>query len=176
MLSHPTPFFHDLGALIFFVTVLPARTASLYRLPVPQEIDELYKIFQVLGTPSEANWPGVSQLPDYKVGGWVGGEWAGGRLRRTNLCTCAMQQPRCASAPFASPSAPVPARLLPPCNARPSACLQDCFPQWRPQNLQSVVPTLDPLGVDLLARLLHYNPAERITARAALQHEYFQTP
>lgn len=33
----------------------------------PQEIDELYKIFQVLGTPSEATWPGVSQLPDYKV-------------------------------------------------------------------------------------------------------------
>ena len=32
-----------------------------------QEIDELYKIFQVLGTPSEATWPGVSQLPDYKV-------------------------------------------------------------------------------------------------------------
>ena len=33
-----------------------------------QEIDELYKIFQLLGTPSEAVWPGVSQLPDYKVG------------------------------------------------------------------------------------------------------------
>jgi hypothetical protein len=32
-----------------------------------QEIDELYKIFQVLGTPSEAVWPGVSHLPDFKV-------------------------------------------------------------------------------------------------------------
>ena len=64
----------------------------------------------------------------------------------------------------------------PYCMYCPPVCLQDCFPQWRPQNLQSVVPTLDPLGVDLLARLLHYNPAERITARAALQHEYFQTP
>ena len=64
-------------------------------------------------------------------------------------------------------------RLPPPaCNPN----LQDCFPQWRPQNLQAIVPTLDPLGVDLLARLLHYNPSERITARAALQHEYFQMP
>ena len=33
----------------------------------PQEIDELYKIFQVLGTPCEATWPGVSHLPDYKA-------------------------------------------------------------------------------------------------------------
>ena len=32
-----------------------------------QEIDELYKIFQVMGTPNEQIWPGVSQLPDYKV-------------------------------------------------------------------------------------------------------------
>lgn len=41
------------------------RPVTLYALP--QEIDELYKIFQVLGTPSEATWPGVSQLPDYKA-------------------------------------------------------------------------------------------------------------
>lgn len=32
----------------------------------PQEIDELFKIFRVLGTPTEATWPGISQLPDYK--------------------------------------------------------------------------------------------------------------
>eukprot|EP00271_Cylindrocystis_brebissonii_P019240 TRINITY_DN5788_c0_g1_i1.p1 TRINITY_DN5788_c0_g1~~TRINITY_DN5788_c0_g1_i1.p1 ORF type:complete len:303 (+),score=40.48 TRINITY_DN5788_c0_g1_i1:286-1194(+) len=30
------------------------------------EIDQLFKIFQVLGTPSEATWPGISQLADYK--------------------------------------------------------------------------------------------------------------
>lgn len=51
-------------------------------------------------------------------------------------------------------------------------CMQDCFPQWRPRDLQSVVPTLDPLGIDLLARLLRYNPSERITARAALEHPW----
>ena len=47
------------------------------------------------------------------------------------------------------------------------------FPQWRPQPLASVVPTLDPLGVDLLARMLVYAPGARITAAAALQHAYF---
>lgn len=31
-----------------------------------QEIDELFKIFRVLGTPSEETWPGVGALPDYK--------------------------------------------------------------------------------------------------------------
>lgn len=30
------------------------------------EIDELFKIFEVLGTPTEETWPGVTQLPDYK--------------------------------------------------------------------------------------------------------------
>lgn len=55
-------------------------------------------------------------------------------------------------------------------------CLaQDCFPQWRPRDLHTVVPSLDPLGVDLLARLLCYNPSERITARAALEHPWFQS-
>ncbi|XP_065200041.1 cyclin-dependent kinase 5 homolog isoform X2 [Planococcus citri] len=28
--------------------------------------DQLKKIFKVLGTPTEENWPGVTQLPDYK--------------------------------------------------------------------------------------------------------------
>lgn len=57
----------------------------------------------------------------------------------------------------------------------PASCratLQDCFPQWRPRDLQSVVPTLDALGVDLLGHLLQYNPSERITARAALDHPW----
>ena len=29
------------------------------------EIDQLYKIFQILGTPTEETWPQVSQLPDW---------------------------------------------------------------------------------------------------------------
>ncbi len=34
--------------------------------PGDSEIDELYRVFRVLGTPTEAVWPGVSKLPDYK--------------------------------------------------------------------------------------------------------------
>ena len=29
------------------------------------EIDQLFKIFHVLGTPTEERWPGVTELPDY---------------------------------------------------------------------------------------------------------------
>ncbi|CCM02732.1 uncharacterized protein FIBRA_04839 [Fibroporia radiculosa] len=34
--------------------------------PGDSEIDQIFKIFRVLGTPSEESWPGVKQLPDYK--------------------------------------------------------------------------------------------------------------
>lgn len=29
------------------------------------QVDTLYRIFQILGTPSESNWPGVSNVPDW---------------------------------------------------------------------------------------------------------------
>jgi len=73
------------------------QTADLCAPCLPlQEIDELFKIFRVLGTPSEATWPGVSVLPDYK----------------------------------------------------------DIFPYWAPRPLQELVPSLDPLGIDVLAQML----------------------
>ena len=31
------------------------------------EIDQLFRIFRVLKTPTEDLWPGVTQLPDFKV-------------------------------------------------------------------------------------------------------------
>ncbi|PCH34601.1 Pkinase-domain-containing protein [Wolfiporia cocos MD-104 SS10] len=34
--------------------------------PGDSEIDQIFKIFRVLGTPNEETWPGVKQLPDYK--------------------------------------------------------------------------------------------------------------
>ncbi|KAI9366792.1 kinase-like domain-containing protein [Zopfochytrium polystomum] len=34
--------------------------------PGDSEIDELFKIFRVLGTPDDRSWPSVSALPDYK--------------------------------------------------------------------------------------------------------------
>jgi serine/threonine protein kinase len=39
--------------------------------------------------------------------------------------------------------------------------------------LKETLPKLHDHGIDLLHMLLTYNPAVRITARAALQHEYF---
>lgn len=30
------------------------------------EIDELFRIFRILGTPTEETWPSVTTLPDYK--------------------------------------------------------------------------------------------------------------
>ncbi|KAG9312751.1 hypothetical protein JVU11DRAFT_7185 [Chiua virens] len=34
--------------------------------PGDSEIDQIFKIFRIMGTPNEQIWPGISQLPDYK--------------------------------------------------------------------------------------------------------------
>ncbi|KAB7507948.1 Cyclin-dependent kinase 2 [Armadillidium nasatum] len=34
--------------------------------PGDSEIDQLFRIFRILGTPTEKDWPGVSLLPDFK--------------------------------------------------------------------------------------------------------------
>eukprot|EP00118_Oscarella_pearsei_P025959 m.309114 g.309114 ORF g.309114 m.309114 type:complete len:302 (+) comp45526_c0_seq1:161-1066(+) len=81
------------------------------------EIDQLFRIFRTLGTPTETVWPGVTSLPDYKP----------------------------------------------------------TFPRWEPQQLAKVVPGLDNLGIDLLQKMLIYNPAKRISAKAALSHPYFDS-
>lgn len=49
------------------------------------------------------------------------------------------------------------------------------YPQWEPQNLARAVPSLNPEGVDLLSKMLKYDPAERISAKAALDHPYFDS-
>lgn len=41
------------------------------------EIDQLFQIFRILGTPNEKNWPGVSELSDYKS---TFPNWSKGRL------------------------------------------------------------------------------------------------
>ncbi|KXZ52035.1 CDKG1 protein [Gonium pectorale] len=49
------------------------------------------------------------------------------------------------------------------------------FPNWKPQPMHEVVPRLahDAAGLDLLSRLLTYDPRLRITAGQALQHPWF---
>ncbi|KAG9877939.1 cell division control protein 2 serine/threonine protein kinase, partial [Aureobasidium melanogenum] len=34
--------------------------------PGDSEIDEIFKIFRILGTPTEVDWPGVTSFPDFK--------------------------------------------------------------------------------------------------------------
>jgi len=84
--------------------------------PGDSEIDELFKIFRVLGTPNEDTWPGVTSLPDFK----------------------------------------------------------SAFPKWPPKDLATVVPNLEQAGIDLLSKMLRLEPSKRITARQALEHEYFK--
>jgi cyclin-dependent kinase len=49
------------------------------------------------------------------------------------------------------------------------------FPQWKAQDLSRVIPELDAAGIDLLAKMLHYDPAQRIHATEALKHPYFDS-
>ncbi|KAK9695010.1 negative regulator of the PHO system [Basidiobolus ranarum] len=48
------------------------------------------------------------------------------------------------------------------------------FPFYSPQNLSQILPMIDPYGIDLLSRMLQYQPHLRISAKDALQHVYFQ--
>lgn len=85
--------------------------------PGDSEIDQLFKVFKTLGTPSEQTWPGVTALPDWK----------------------------------------------------------STFPQWpAPADWSAIVPQLDSDGLDLLQRMLVYEPGRRISARQALEHAYFR--
>ena len=47
------------------------------------------------------------------------------------------------------------------------------FPQWKPQELSKFYPELDTQGIDLMKKMLRYAPADRITAKDALLHPYF---
>ncbi|XP_072164851.1 cyclin-dependent kinase 1-like [Diadema setosum] len=79
------------------------------------EIDQLFRIFRTLGTPTEEVWPGVTQLPDYKP----------------------------------------------------------TFPKWTNENLKGAVKGMEATGLDLLRKMLAYNPSQRITAKAIMKHSYF---
>ncbi|KAJ3260946.1 negative regulator of the PHO system [Boothiomyces macroporosus] len=48
------------------------------------------------------------------------------------------------------------------------------FPYTPPQDLQPRFPMLGPAGLDLMLRMLQYQPQMRISARDALIHVYFQ--
>jgi len=83
--------------------------------PGDSEIDELFRIFRTLGTPSEEIWRGCTTLPDFKQN----------------------------------------------------------FPNWGKQDLKKIIPGADPLAIDLLEHMLTYEPNQRISAKSALLHQYF---
>jgi cyclin-dependent kinase len=47
------------------------------------------------------------------------------------------------------------------------------FPQWKEQDLTKAVPQLDESGIDLLRKMLRYDPLKRIHASEALKHPFF---
>ncbi len=47
------------------------------------------------------------------------------------------------------------------------------FPKWSKDTLHEICPKISIEGVDLLRRMLAYDPVERITAEEALDHPYF---
>lgn len=81
--------------------------------PGDSEIDQLYRVFRTLGTPTEDDWPGVSQLPDYKP----------------------------------------------------------LFPKWDPNPLPDAIVKLK--ADDLFKKLMLYDPSKRISAKNAMNHQYF---
>ena len=54
-----------LTALEVLVVIHSYLTNRVPFLPGETDLDQLGKIFLALGTPTEKNWPGLTQLPDY---------------------------------------------------------------------------------------------------------------
>jgi len=48
------------------------------------------------------------------------------------------------------------------------------FPTYPPQSLKKVVKRLDNVGIDLLSRMLMYDPIKRISAENAMKHPWFK--
>lgn len=82
------------------------------------EVDQLDRIFCLLGTPTVSEYPGIVHLPKY---------------------------------------------------------IPDFSPQYQPprNDIGTLVPNLDAIGIDLLSRMLMYDPGRRISAEDALVHDFF---
>ena len=149
-----------------------------------QEIDQLFKIFRVLGTPNEAVWPGITGYEDFKdsfpkwlpqdpvqVGPQIYLRTIKGfsvlvshKYTAENFCQSFQSSQHvpimCIS--FTGTSV----RHMRP---KPQHRLET---EARPHPLQ-VAPSLDPAGQDLLCKMLRYDPRRRVTAKDATLHPYF---
>ena len=70
------------------------------------EIDQIFKIFQMFGTPNEKTWPGVTKLPEFKL----------------------------------------------------------TFPQFKGKGINVYNRNIDPIGLDLLSKMIQFDPCKRISA------------
>eukprot|EP01062_Namystynia_karyoxenos_P025411 TRINITY_DN1999_c1_g2_i2.p1 TRINITY_DN1999_c1_g2~~TRINITY_DN1999_c1_g2_i2.p1 ORF type:complete len:335 (+),score=137.51 TRINITY_DN1999_c1_g2_i2:83-1006(+) len=95
--------------------IIPEMASRQPLFPGDCEIDELFQIFRLLGTPTESSWPGVSDLPDWK----------------------------------------------------------NQFPRWPGRSLKDQIRNVDSTGLDLLSKLLCYDPAQRLSCVAAAKHPWF---
>ena len=50
---------------------------------------------------------------------------------------------------------------------------RDSFPRWRRKPMRDLCPSLPDDGLDILARMLEYEPSKRISALDAINHPYF---
>ncbi|CEQ41612.1 SPOSA6832_03350, partial [Sporobolomyces salmonicolor] len=119
---------------------------------VPFQRDQLSRVVEVLGSIDPKQWPSVTQLPEYP------------QLTRLDRSV-----PRLASFPLFPALAVLPAHLIDvpfPSNSYP-----DTLSQWFNARLPRGAPPS--LAFDLMRQLLIYDPAKRVTARAALCHEWW---
>ncbi|EOB15492.1 Cell division control protein 2 [Nosema bombycis CQ1] len=83
--------------------------------PGDSEIDQLFKIFKILGTPNNKKWHNVETLPNY----------------------------------------------------------QKEFPKWNPMDLYEILDGEKDL-IDMISKMLIYDPIQRYTAQQSLEHKYFK--
>jgi len=84
--------------------------------PGDSEIDQIFRIFRTLGTPTDDIWLGCTSLPEFKAS----------------------------------------------------------FPQWKKVELNKIIPNGDSQALDLLQRMLVYEPVQRISAKEAVNHPFFR--
>lgn len=96
-------------------TIIVEMSTKKPMFPGDCEIDEIFKIFRVLGTPTEITWPGCNGLKEFNAN----------------------------------------------------------FPNWPKLNLAKFAGGIEESGLQLVQQCLEYAPNDRISAKAALAHPYF---
>ncbi|WIA31193.1 hypothetical protein OEZ86_001193 [Tetradesmus obliquus] len=122
----------------------------------PFQLDQLERIFRVLGQPSPLAWPHLEQLP----------HWA------NNTENIRVKRPEWGANRLEAHLGDV-MRHLGEAFARAGAAAAAAGAGGRAQQpLQ--LPKLTAAGINLLQEMLAYDPLKRISAEAALHHPYFQ--